>query len=298
MILAIDKLPLPGLQQTVIPLFVTANAYGTYKLTLTELQALPPLYEVWLMDRFNQDSLDIRHNPVYTFDIMADTNSYGSKRFQLVVRQDPALEVALLSFTAAKSAAGVLTAWTTENEGDYTSFTVERSINGGNNYDDLTSFVSSDLGTYSFLDRNPLPATAGTAVKYRLKIEDVNDNICYSNIITFTYTSLSNTSSGDIEVYPNPAGDIINLVINQQSSTGTSDLQQPGLVGGSTSSATATAALYNIEIINITGSALIKASSSNMWQMDVSDLAPGTYVVRVTNQSNNSLVGTTTFIKL
>jgi hypothetical protein len=298
--LAINQMPLPGLKQAVIPLFVTANAYGTYKLTLTELQDLPALYEVWLMDRFNKDSLDIRHNPTYTFDLTADTNTYGSKRFQLVVRQDPALEVCLLNFTAIKSTAGVMLGWTTQNEADYTEFDVQRSIDGGVTYVDLTSFVSSSVGTYRFLDKNPIPAVIGGTVKYRLKIEDVNDVICYSSVITFTAANLVNASASAIEIYPNPTGGVINLVINQQSSSGTVTSQQTALAASITPSVvTDTPALYGIEIINMNGAVLVKSvSTANTWESNISNLLPGTYIMQVTNQGNGSLVGKATFIKL
>src|SRR5258707_14362455 len=98
---------------------------------MTEVKTIQQLLQVWLMDRFNNDSLDMRHNKNYTFNMTADTNSYGSKRFELVIRQDPALGIHLLSFTAAKTSNGAQVTWKTENEDNYTTFTVQRSSNNG-----------------------------------------------------------------------------------------------------------------------------------------------------------------------
>ena len=139
--LAINKMPLPKLQQTIIPLFVTAKAYGTYNLNLTEIAAVPQLFDIWLMDKFNSDSLDIRHNPTYVFDITTDTNSYGGKRLQLVIRQNPALMVHLLNFAATKAVGGAQAVWVTENEQNYTNFTVERSTNGGTTFTTLGGYA-------------------------------------------------------------------------------------------------------------------------------------------------------------
>ncbi len=219
-VLAIDKLPFPKLVQTVIRLKVNATAYGAYKLNMTELAAIPQLYEVWLMDRFNKDSLDMRHNATYAFDITTDTNSYGNHRFQLVIRQNHALELHLLNFTATKASNGAQIAWKTENEQNYTNYTVERSSNGGVNFNVLGGFASSALGAYSFLDTNP-PAAPDL---YRLKVEDMNGAISYSNIVTLIYGNSDSAIPSNISVYPNPASSVLNLAINQNSSN-----QSPGL---------------------------------------------------------------------
>src|ERR1019366_5502710 len=88
--LAINKLPLPGKQSLTIRLKVKAAADGIYKLNMTQIVNIPQLYEVWLMDNYKNDSLDMRKYKTYAFNLLkADTNSYGSNRFSLVIRQDP-----------------------------------------------------------------------------------------------------------------------------------------------------------------------------------------------------------------
>ncbi|NNU34212.1 hypothetical protein HK413_08745 [Mucilaginibacter sp. S1162] len=61
---------------------MTITSNGTYKLRMPEVKNIPLMYDVWLLDRYKKDSLDIKHNPSYSFIAnVADTNSFGSKRF-------------------------------------------------------------------------------------------------------------------------------------------------------------------------------------------------------------------------
>ncbi len=68
-VLAINKLPFPGIVQSAIRLKVIANADGVYKLNMTEIAAISPLFEIWLMDTYKKDSLDMRQNKTYAFNI-------------------------------------------------------------------------------------------------------------------------------------------------------------------------------------------------------------------------------------
>ncbi|MFI5137039.1 MAG: LamG-like jellyroll fold domain-containing protein [Sphingobacteriales bacterium] len=294
--LAINKMPLHGSKQFTISLFATANTYGAYKLNMTELEGIPQLYEVWLMDRFIGDSLDMRHNTSYTFDISADTNSYGRKRFQLVIRQNAASGLHLLNFTANKADDGAQIGWVTENEQNYTNFTVERSSDGGATFDVLGGFISGAIGTYSFLDKNP-PIGAD---QYRLKIQDLNGAITYSNAVTLVYGNGNSAIAGNISVYPNPASSMINLVIHQNN--GTSVSGQPGLQAAAMTrglNQSSTSQSFDIKIINITGTTVMTATTSlPTWQNNVGSLPPGTYIIRVINNRTKTEVGKNTFVKL
>jgi len=291
--LAINKLPLPKLNQTVIPLKVAANNYGTYKLNMTEVKRIRRLYEIWLMDRWKKDSLDMRNNTTYAFDMTTDTNSYGSHRFSLVIRQNHALGVHLLNFTAAKAKDGAQVVWKTENEENYTNFTLERSNDGGATFSVLAGVPSSALGTYSFTDKNPPPA----ADIYRLKIEDLNGTVTYSNVVTLMYSNTSNALvKTGISLFPNPAKGTLNLLILDgfnASATSQPPVSSVNQAPGSSNS------VYNIEIVNALGSVIKNATTSQPnWQTDVSNLLPGTYIIQVVNKSTNSVLGKGTFVKL
>jgi hypothetical protein len=250
------------------------------------------------MDYYKKDSLDIKNNPTYVFDInLNDTASFGSNRFALVIRQNPALGVHLLSFSAQKAKGGSQLAWTTENEANYTNFTAERSIDNGTTYSILGGFASNGQGTYGFVDSNPV---AGTDM-YRVKIQDLNGNISYTSVITLVYGTASTAVANNIDVYPNPSNGVINLAINQQAGNapaGISALQNLAATPALTAPAAGSAS-YNIRIVSMTGSVVkIASSSSANWQDNLGDLTPGTYVIQVMNNKDNSLVGKSTFVKM
>ncbi len=298
--LAINAMPLPKLTPTTIGLNVSADADGVYQLNLDEVKSIPDLYDIWLMDNYKKDSLDIKHNPNYSFNIYkSDAGSFGSKRFSLVIRQNPALMVHLLNFTATKAQEGAEVVWKTENEQNYTNFTIERSTDNGATFNVLGGFASSAIGTYSLADKDPLATN-----QYRLKIQDLNGDISYSAAVTLIYGNSTNVSASNLSVYPNPASGVINLAINQKSnnnlSTNLPVLPNLNVTHGSISTqAAATTQSYSIKIINITGTVIKTSTSSQVaWQGNVSNLNPGTYIIQVTNNADNRLVGKSTFVKL
>jgi len=276
--------PLPkNNENRVIRLKVFAAVSGQYTLQRTDLKQIPDLYQIWLMDRYKKDSLDIKNNTNYIFDVdLADTASYGSNRFQVVVRQDPALMVHLLNFTAAKITGGSRVVWVTENEYNYTNFVIQRSTDGGETYSIIDGVGSSAQGAYSFLDKNP----ANGANMYRLQITDLNGDITYSKVITLMYGhSTSTLVKTGIVVYPNPAKTTLNVSIPAGFSNGSG--------GGAVISS------YSVQIANVSGSVVRTATvNQQSWQTDVSALMPGTYVIQVVNKRDNSVVGQETFIKL
>ncbi|MGZ3819914.1 MAG: T9SS type A sorting domain-containing protein, partial [Mucilaginibacter sp.] len=98
-------------------------------------------------------------------------------------------------------------------------------------------------------------------------------------IITVAYSGKSNNLVKDnISVYPNPAKTSISLTIDPKSNAVTT---------------------YKIEIANSFG-LLVKQSTTSqaVWQSDVNDLLPGTYIVKVFNNSDHTLVGNTKLVKL
>jgi hypothetical protein len=274
--LAINQLPWPKRAPVVIPLNVYAGADGAYAMKLKDTLIIPKLYEVWLMDAYKKDSLDIRNNPQYLFDLsLADTNSYGNRRFSLVVRQNQALMVHLLKFTALKANGGSRVNWTTENEANYTGFSVERSTDGGKTFNSMESVTSSSVGNYTYFDTAPVLG----ANLYRLKLTDLNGTVSYSAVVTVMFANNNNIAINGLMVYPNPTGGMVNLSISQAAPQST--------------------ASYRIQIVNGVG-AVIKTvvSSQPVWQSDVSALAPGTYFISVVSAADNKMIGKSAFVKL
>lgn len=179
-LMTIDKRPFPAVS-TAIPLNITATASDIYKLNLTLINSIPVNYDIWLMDAYKKDSLDFRHNPTYSFNLnLADTNSFGSHRFSLVIRQNPALKVHLLDFITDKAKGGVQVTWKTENEVNYTTFVVEKSQDKGQTYAQLTSMVSSGQGKYTFFDK----VHAYGEALYRLKVISQDGSVITSKVVS------------------------------------------------------------------------------------------------------------------
>jgi hypothetical protein len=83
--LAVNVLPLNSKGDTV-RLNVTAKNDGIYSLNLSAINDIPEKFNVWLMDTYQKDSLDMRQNKSYSFNIStADTSSFGKNRFKLVL---------------------------------------------------------------------------------------------------------------------------------------------------------------------------------------------------------------------
>ena len=277
--LAINVQPLP-VQSETIGLSVNTTASGIYQLNMKQLIGIPQLFDIWLMDAYKKDSLDIRHNATYSFNVYKnDSASFGTKRFSLVIRQNPAYAYRLLGFTAANvpnTTPLVQLAWKTENEQNYTNFTVERSTDNGKTFNVLGGMQGSGAGTYSLLDKTPVTGQN----LYRLKQEDINSAITYSQVVPVMYAGISNNLVSDnINVYPNPATNIINLSVVPQKQNATGN--------------------YNIKIITNLGLMIQQATSTQpQWHSNVSSLPSGTYTIQVVNNKDGSLVGQTKFVKL
>jgi hypothetical protein len=232
----------------------------------------------------------MRHDTTYAFNITGDTASYGGKRFQLVIRQDPALAMHLLNFTAKKVTHGSQITWLTEHEQNYTHFTVERSTDGGRIFNVLGGMASYGAGTYDLWDIAPVPG----ANMYRLKIEDLNSTISYSNVVTLMYANTEVLAKSSISLYPNPTKGVINLNIRPLNSTS----QNTGQIIGTGINSAQITTVYQIRIYSAKGLLIQKAGTAQtQWQSDLSHLLPGSYMMEVLD-NNGNLVGQSSFVKL
>jgi hypothetical protein len=91
---------------------------------------------------------------------------------------------------------------------------------------------------------------------------------------------------------------MVHVAINQPGiiTTGLSGVQS---VSHLATLSAASNASYGIKIISITGATVKTATSTTPdWQDNISSLLPGTYFIQVVNNSDNSLVGKSSFVKL
>jgi len=274
--LAINTMPF-SLTRQQIPLNVTVNRSGTYKLDLTQATNIPSRYKIYLVDASKKDSVDITKKPVYTF--TADTTIANSlvNRFYLVINQSDSSAYKLTDLMAVKSTSGVGLLWKTVNESNSFTFTVERSNDGGATYSTLGSLASNGAGTYSFVDKSP---QAGVNI-YRLKQQDNSyGGLSYTSVSINYSASGANTNS--VAVYPNPAISTIKLSVNEILKA-IPDSTFPD---------------YTIIITNSTGNVVKSVSTSQLasWQNDVSTFAPGIYFLRVVNNNTKTVIGSSKFI--
>jgi len=272
--LAISQIPFPK-QSITIPLNAAVTESGTYGLNVTEVANIPKLYDVWLKDAYQKDSVNVKQNPMYSFTAnTADTASFGITRFSLTIRQNPLYAYQLLTFTGTKVNNTAQLSWTAQNEDVYTTFLVQRSTDGGKTFVTLSTIPSNGAGSYSYVDTSPV---AGQD-QYRLQQVDISGNITYSNIVLIDFQATGLVNAGSISVYPNPVGSTLNLNIV---------------------STNIAAATYSIQLTTSNGDAVkIYNATQTTWQGDVSDLRPGIYIIKVVNNADKSIVGITKFIKL
>ncbi|WP_428327326.1 T9SS type A sorting domain-containing protein [Mucilaginibacter sp.] len=257
-----------------IKLYVKGSTDGLYNMTLTDIANIDTtLYNVFLLDHFAKDSLDMRRYKTYAFRINnADTTSFGANRFELALERVPLPPYKLLSFTAQKVNGGVQLTWKTSNEGNYTGFAIQKQDGSNTQYAALYNVQGDGNGNYSYIDHSP--STGNNT--YRLLQNDIDDDLLYTNTLNVMYNA--SAGSGALSVYPNPAKQIITVNFN--------------------SSNPLTSSAYEAIIYNSTGLEVLKKSvSSNSWSQDVSSLKPGAYVIEMKN-SGGTLLGNSKFVKI
>ncbi|SHN37242.1 T9SS type A sorting domain-containing protein [Mucilaginibacter sp. OK098] len=252
-----------------VKLYANARADGQYKLKIEDIRNIDTLYDIYLIDHYKKDSLDIRRYGTYLFDISkADTSSYGGSRFELSVRPRPLPVYRLLNFTAQKVTGGVQVSWKTEAESNYTGFVLQKQ--DGTTFNPLYSKQGDGGGIYTFID--PSPVTGANT--YRLQQDNIVGAISLSPAITIIYNPAGQV--GLMNVYPNPTKATISVNV---------------------SSMTSAAPTYKANIYNSAGQLMMQRSvSSNSWTEDVTQYTPGTYIIQLKDNSGN-LIGKSKFVK-
>jgi hypothetical protein len=254
-----------------IPLYAEGQIDGIYTLKFKGASAIDQRYKFYLVDNFKNDSLDLSVNDTYTFNIQrANKLTFGDKRFALV-RHDSGLHYNLLAFNGTKQNNSVALNWKTEYEGDYTSFVLQRSTDEGKNYTNIDSLQATGSGIYTYIDTKPIVGTN----QYRLIQKAGADPGKFSNIVAIDFLL---PGLNKFKIYPNPTASIIKIDIGAPNDNTT---------------------LLNVKIYNINGLIVsnIETTANQILSQDVSQLARGSYILRVTDR-NNKIYGTKTFIKL
>jgi hypothetical protein len=249
-------------QNTSVFLSVDDNSSGTYSLKRMNLTAIPGYYDVWLMDHFKNDSLDLRSNDTYAFNLdKSNAATYGNKRFEIVIRKKTLPPYQLLSFNGKHTNLANILQWNTANEYTYTAFEVQYSTNN-KDFNTISSMQSTGSGSYNFTDANSATGY------YRLKQTDVNGTVSYSNIVIIG-------APGIFTVFPNPTADVLQFSTTETVKT-----------------------TVQLKIYNSIG-LLVQSSAFNTGtgRQNVSALITGIYTIQLIDNYNNKTIASTKFIK-
>lgn len=117
----------------------------------------------------------------------------------------------ITNFSAAKETnETVKLIWSTTNDHVGRTYEIEKSTDGKNFYKVGSVDASDANGNYDY--HYQILSTEKTNLWFRLKITDPSGSVKYSAV---RMVDMSNTTSGNIYLYPNPSDQFVNLVFNQ-----------------------------------------------------------------------------------
>lgn len=172
------------------------------------------------------------------------------------------LPIKLLKFSAEQIKSGNLLKWTTATEVNNDYFVVESSI-------DMVNFKeigrvdgagnSNNVLNYQFVDYT----TFEKVIYYRLKQVDFDGVYTFSEIV-----AVKKTNEGEVNIYPNPAKEVLFLDINSKEE-----------------------AVYTVRYVNVLGAIvqekIIVGAGSNTYQLaEFKQLNSGIYFVQLINENN------------
>ena len=192
-------------------------------------------------------------------DVVFSANSNLTEFSQFFISRTTVLPVELLSFDVeAQANERVFVSWVTESEIDLDRYEIERSTDGENWEMIAYTFAngSIDKSDYDFVDHAP---ELGVNY-YRLKSIDINGDHNYSDVKSVVISDEGNYA---FEVYPNPAKDHVNVIIN-----GAKEVQTM------------------ILLYNQSGQKIVEAQVNQDLKLDTSKLTPGIYLLVLQNDNN------------
>jgi hypothetical protein len=267
----VDVNSMPSVQKKLsFYLSVNASTSGNYTIKKQDLVGIDEVYDVWLVDHFKNDTVNLRTTDSTTFAIdKTNSSTYGNSRFEIAIIQKVLPPYQLVSFTGKQVLLNNQLAWKTKNEYFYTTFDLQKSVDNGGNYNTIQTIQSDSTGSYSYIDKN----AANTKLMYRLKQTDINDNVTYSTVIIL---DPANNSLVDFDVFPNPTASSIQFRLRQE-------VKQP----------------LKMNIYNSSGVLVISSVfNANTGIQNVSSLSHGSYILSLVNSSTSKDLGMVKFVKL
>lgn len=172
------------------------------------------------------------------------------------------LPVVLSNFVAGCIGNEVILRWTAVTESNLKAYEVERKIGKGN-YEIIQVVPARsadgllDVVQYMYKDR----IYTNEAIYYRLRMVDVAGKITYSDIRSVRMNGL-----GKVLIYPNPGRDVIQVILP------------------------ADAGVMDLTLEDMTGKTIRKWNGITQQQMQLQQLQPGMYVLRIRFRSSGEQV--------
>ncbi len=187
---------------------VTSTTNTTYSLSFENLQSLPINRAVLLIDKMNNSITNMRVTPNYTFAINNTQSSSFGKRFLLIItdQQNP-LPIKLTHFSGVNQGEYNRLSWTTASEKNLIAFELQKATDDLN-FESIGLIKANNRNTTTHYNFSDNQAYCNKNF-YRLKLIYSNYNE-YSNTIVLSKNEINNQKQV-IEVYPNPANNILNI---------------------------------------------------------------------------------------
>lgn len=197
----------------------------------------------------------------------------------ITIEANPPLPIKLTSFTGTREGSKNVLSWETANEQNNKGFELQRGLDGKEFK--AIAFVNSKATTgnsstalnYSYTDLKPANANN----YYRLRQVDINGKESFSNVVVIK--TIQNTKAEITTVYPNPAKEKINIILN-----------------------TVNAEKVTVKITDLAGRVVSVKNietliGDNNVQFSTANFATGTYMIKVTT-ANNVEIATQKFVKM
>jgi poly(beta-D-mannuronate) lyase len=113
--------------------------------------------------------------------------------------------VHLISFTATQIKNEIQLNWRVENEINFSSYSIEKSINGID-FENIGNLIASNKSNYTFTAQS----LNNVKLYFRLKLIDMDGSFSYSNIVLVKLNEKTEAS-----LYPNPAKGFVSVNINK-----------------------------------------------------------------------------------
>ena len=199
------------------------------------------------------------HNLPNGWTILYNTPAAGD----ITLSRIATLPLHLLKFSAKKDGNEARISWTTTDEVNTSHFELERNDNGSQ-FQKIATIASINAAgeySYEFTDQQPL---AGIN-HYRLKMVDIDETYTYSWVVS---VDMDKPQAIVSSIYPNPATDIVNVVVAESSN----DL--------------------SIQLISLDGKILQtkRFAVRGTYPLDVASLPPGIYFIKINNGETYKLI--------